>query len=95
MKISVANFNKFNDIFIQTLGTLGVTTTDQMVVRSLLDSTKSDIVENTGPSPAPGTGGEGDPDLVAAGYTFNQNLDCGIAVYWMPVDTGVAVSLRI
>lgn len=56
------------------------------LIQGVLNSFESDIVSNSGTPTSPG-----DPDLVAAGYTFNQPLDCDIAVYWKPVmkDLGV------
>lgn len=81
MKISFAAFTKFNDIFISALASLNVAPADRAVVRALLDSTQSAIVDT------PASGSSGDPDLVAKGYTLNQPLDCGITVYWMPINT--------
>lgn len=47
MPISVADFNKFNDLFILALSELGVDTTDRTLIRSVLDSFASAIVNPT------------------------------------------------
>lgn len=44
MPIGRAEFDLFNDIFITTVGKLGVVAADQVTIRSLLDSFASQIV---------------------------------------------------
>jgi len=94
MGITLAQFVKFNDIFIEVLAGLQVSMEDQQLIRSVLDSFQSDIV-GTGNATPPPSGGGGDADLVAAGYTFNQALDCGITVYWKPVDTTPTPDMQV
>jgi len=93
MNISVAQFDTFNQIFTQTLFTLGVDLFDRDLVYAVLSSFQSQIVI---PIPPPGT--TGDPDLVALGYWLHQDLDCNIAVYWKyltyPNPTQVEMALR-
>lgn len=96
MPITVSQFKKFNDIFINTIAGLGVVPEDRSLIRSLLDSTQKDIVQSGTPGPTPGpTPGTGDSDLVGKGYTFSQPLGCDITAYWMPVDTGASVSEQV
>lgn len=80
MGIGLVEFTKFNDIFINTLANLGVDSTDQALIRAVLDSFQGVIVQSS-------EGMGGDPELIRKGYTLFQPLDCGIVVYWKPVDT--------